>query len=92
MNITYTQVKNPAWANPEHTLINCEVNFDHLGEEFVHFAAVASGDYPHTHEIYARCVAGDFGAIAEYSAPVSNSVPVPFTPRQAQPVTTLQQA
>ena len=65
----YTHVKNPQWANAEHTVISCEVNFDNLSEEFVPFGAVASGDEKHTHEIYARCVAKDFGAIAEYVAP-----------------------
>jgi hypothetical protein len=88
MNITYTQVKNPAWGNPEHTSIICEVNFEHLGEEFVPFSAVASGDYPHTHEIYARCLAGEFGEIAEYSAPIGDGVAIPFQPTQAQPITT----
>lgn len=66
--MNYTQVKNPKWANAEHTAIECDVNFDDLQQEFVSFTAVASGDYPHTHEIFFRCVAGEFGAIAEYEA------------------------
>lgn len=65
----YTTVINPVWANAEHTIINCNVDFDDLSEETVPFAAVASGDYPHTHEIFARCVAGEFGPIAEYVPP-----------------------
>lgn len=64
--MTYTQVKNPNWANAEHTVIECLVNFDAIDDEFVPFTAVAEGDYPHTHEIFERCVAGDFGPIAEY--------------------------
>jgi hypothetical protein len=66
MQYPYSQVKNPKWANEEQTAINCEVNFEHLPEEFVPFTATASGDYPHTHEIFARCVAGEFGQIQEY--------------------------
>jgi hypothetical protein len=65
----YTQVKNPVWANAEHTLIQCEVDFDDLVEEFVPFGAVASGDYEHTHQIFAECVAGNYGSIAEYVPP-----------------------
>jgi len=65
----YTQVKNPQWANAEHTLINCEVDFDDLREELVPFTAVASGDYPHSHQIFAECIAGQYGEIAEYIAP-----------------------
>ena len=65
----FKTVKNPKWANLEQTVIECEVDFDDLVEEFVPFAAVASGDLPHTHEIFARCVAGEFGAVAPYTPP-----------------------
>lgn len=65
----YTTVINPVWTNAEHTVIVCDVDFDDLSEETVPFAAVASGDYPHTHEIFSRCVAGEFGPIAEYVPP-----------------------
>jgi hypothetical protein len=65
----YTQVKNPQWANTEHTAINCEVDFDDFREELVPFTAVASGDYEHSHQIFAECVAGQYGVIAEYVAP-----------------------
>lgn len=66
----YTQVLNPQWANEEHTAINCDVDFDDLLEELVPFTAVASGDYEHSHQIFAECVAGQYGEIAEYVAPV----------------------
>ena len=65
----YTQVKNPQWANAEHTQINCEVDFDDLREELVPFTAVASGDYEHSHQIFAECVEGKYGVITEYVAP-----------------------
>lgn len=67
MEIIYSEVKNPRWANQEHTHIICEVNFEHeTEEEFCLFVAVASGDLPHTHQIFAECVAGKWGQIAEY--------------------------
>ena len=65
----FKTVKNPKWANFEQTVINCEVDFDDLVEEYVPFSAIASGDYPHTHEIFERCVAGEFGAVAPYTPP-----------------------
>jgi hypothetical protein len=72
----YTQVTNIQWANAEHTAINCDVDFDDLKEQLVPFTAVASGDYEHSHQIFDECVAGQYGAIAEYVAP-----PVPeYTP------------
>jgi hypothetical protein len=67
--MNYSNVSSVQWANAEHTAINCMVNFDDLREELVPFTAVAQGDYPHSHEIFARCVAGDFGTIAEYIPP-----------------------
>lgn len=74
----YTQVLNPTWANAEHTAINCDVDFDDLREELVPFTAVASGDYEHSHQIFAECVAGNYGEIAEYVAPpVPEYVPPP---------------
>jgi hypothetical protein len=74
----YTQVKNPQWANAEHTAINCDVDFDDISEELVPFTAVASGDYEHSHQIFAECVAGQYGEIAEYVAPpVPEYVPPP---------------
>jgi hypothetical protein len=66
----YTKVLNPQWANAEHTAINCDVDFDDLSEELVPFTAVASGDYEHSHQIFAECVEGKYGEIAEYVAPV----------------------
>jgi hypothetical protein len=69
----YTQVKNPIWANAEHTVINCEVDFDGLIETFVPFSAVATGDYEHTHQIFAECVAGNYGEIAEFKPYVSTA-------------------
>jgi hypothetical protein len=76
--MNYTKVLNPQWANAEHTAINCDVDFDDLREELVPFTAVASGDYEHTHQIFAECVAGNYGEIAEYVAPpVPEYVPPP---------------
>lgn len=66
----FTDVKNPRWANEEHTALDCEVNFEAIPEEYVNFTAVASGDYQHTHEIFARAVAGDFGEVAEFEPKV----------------------
>jgi hypothetical protein len=76
--MNYTKVLNPQWANAEHTAINCDVDFDDLREELVPFTAVASGDYEHSHQIFAECVAGNYGAIAEYvEPPVPEYVPPP---------------
>jgi hypothetical protein len=72
--MTYTEVTNPVWADAEHKLIECVVKFDHISVP-VPFTAVAEGDYPHTHEIFARCVAGEFGPIAEFVPPPAPVMP-----------------
>lgn len=69
MNVTYNSVKNCKWANPEQTLIYCEVDFDHLDDVYVPFTADPNDKYSHGKEIYARAVAGDFGAVAPYAPP-----------------------
>jgi hypothetical protein len=69
MNITYVAVKNPKWANSQHTMINCEVNFNHIAQEFAPFTADPNDMYNHSKEIYADCLSGAYGAIAEYTAP-----------------------
>lgn len=71
----YSVVRNPKWANAEHTAIDCEVDFDDLKQEFVPFTALQAGDTDHGHEIFAKCVAGEFGDVQEYQ---------PYTPTAEQ--------
>ena len=80
----YIQVINPTWANPEHTAINCDVDFDDLREELVPFTAVASGDYEHSHQIFAECIAGTYGKIAEYVEPPVPKYVAPLEPTKAE--------
>ena len=66
----YTQVRNPVWANAEHNVIECEVDFDDLSEEFVPFAAnPLDTSNPASKEIFDACVAGTYGPVAEYVPP-----------------------
>ncbi len=70
-NITYTAVRSPKWLNQAHTYLECEVNFDHLDDEWVAFTCVPTGSdvHKHTGKIFAECVAGDYGTIAEFNIP-----------------------
>jgi len=87
----YTQVLNPIWANAEHTAINCDVDFDDLSEELVPFTAVATGDYEHSHQIFAECVAGTYGDIAEYVEPPVPEYTPPPEPSKAELLAQLQE-
>lgn len=67
----YSVVKNCEWVNKEHTLIKCEVNFDHVGfEEWTPFCADPTDNYaPYCKEIFDKASAGEFGEVIEYVAP-----------------------
>lgn len=67
---TINSVRNLRWADREHTLLDMEVDFDELDEEYVPFTAVETGDpEPHTAILWANGVAGMYGPIAEWVAP-----------------------
>lgn len=63
----YKTVKNLRWANSAHTIIDCEVDFDDLSEEFVPFSASESGMYEHERDIFQKAKAGQFGSISNYA-------------------------
>lgn len=63
VNMNYTSVRNPQWSR-DGSMIDCVVEFDEIGE--VVFSASPNDSVAHGREIYARCVAGDFGPVAEY--------------------------
>ena len=62
--MNYTEVKNLRYANKEHSLFNCDVTFEGIGT--VPYTPSPNDSVAHSREIYARCMAGEFGAIADY--------------------------
>ena len=69
MNNFYTAIKNPKWANIDHTSIDCEVNFNHLPIDFVPFTANPNDSMEYSKQIFDECIDGKYGEIAEYVAP-----------------------
>jgi hypothetical protein len=90
MSEFYSQVKNPVWANADHTAIDCEVNFNHLPDEFVPFTANPSDVMEYSKTIFAECVAGQYGEIAEYVAPPVVDPVAPPAPTKEQLMAELQ--
>jgi hypothetical protein len=78
----YTKVKNPVWADAEHTRIDCEVDFGHLDDEFVPFTADPSDKMEYSKTIFDECVAGQYGTIGEYVAPLALVAPPAPTKEQ----------
>ena len=71
-NPHFSAIRNPAWANAEHTLITCEVNFIHVGfEEWTPFCADPNDYMPYSKIIFARVSAGEFGTVAEIVDPTA---------------------
>lgn len=61
------QVKNPHWANSEHTLIDMEIDHPEFG--WIPFTANPDDVEASGRALYAEAVAGDFGPVAEYVPP-----------------------
>lgn len=60
--MNYTTVENLSWSK-DRDMVVCVVDFVGLGR--LPFSA-SPNDLPHSVEIYNRCVAGEFGPIADY--------------------------
>jgi hypothetical protein len=66
--MNYTSVTNPIWANEEHNVINCIVDFVDVGT--VPFTAnPLDTSNLSSKQIFDQCVTGDYGVIAEYVPP-----------------------
>lgn len=65
---TYTKVENLKWADQTHTVLDCEVWFDHVKGPSP-FTANPADEAAHAQDIWAKAVAGAFGPIAGYVAP-----------------------
>ncbi|MBU1397098.1 MAG: hypothetical protein KKE84_13295 [Gammaproteobacteria bacterium] len=63
IKIEILSVRNPQWASEDGSAINCRIRTNTLVEE-VPFTASKHDLEPHGREIYARCLAGEFGDIA----------------------------
>ncbi|STM21177.1 Uncharacterised protein [Escherichia coli] len=64
----WKKISNPQWADKEHTAVNCMVKFEHI-EQAVPFTATASDTEAYGRDIYAACLRGEVGEIAEYVQP-----------------------
>jgi hypothetical protein len=66
--MNYSTVKNPTFSSLDNSTIDCQVDFDLIGE--VPFTANPNDTEAHGREIFARCISGEFGPVAPYVAPV----------------------
>ena len=80
--LTIQSVQNLQWANESKTTFSCLVKYAEFND--FHPTGVNSLDsYSHIQELWAEGVAGKYGVIADYVAPIAEEMPV-----SAQPTTT----
>lgn len=75
--IEVLSVRNPQWANSDGSSINCLIRTNTLVGE-VPFTASKFDPEPHGRDVYARCLAGEFGEIAPMECQIDdrgNSLP-----------------
>jgi len=80
---TIEYVKDLQWCDAEHTIFQCAVKYAEFNEE--HPSGINATDpYPHIHEIWTRSIAGEYGEISEYVAPVEPEPEVVEPPVEPQ--------
>jgi hypothetical protein len=57
--------KNPRWVNAEHTMIDLEIKWETINEEYP-FTASPTDVEAHGRAIFEAAAAGQFGEVAEY--------------------------
>ena len=61
------RARNPRWANPEKNMIDLEVDFVPLDEEWLPYTASPTDtDVEHSRYLYTNAINGEYGDIAEY--------------------------
>ena len=64
-NYGIARARNPRWTNAEHNMIDLEVDFMPLDEEWLPYTCTPDDVVAHSRELYRRAIAGDFGQIAD---------------------------
>ena len=64
------RARNPQWVDENHNMINLEVDFAPLDEEWLPYTCSPDDVVEHSRELYRRAVAGEYGEISdEYIRP-----------------------
>ena len=67
MTYTITAARNPQWVDSDHNMIDLEVNFSELEEEWLPYTCAPTDVCEHSRTLYSRAAAGEFGDVsAEY--------------------------
>ena len=76
MQTTLTSLKNPIWANAEHTAIDCLITTSQFGAEVLPFTADQNDAAEFGRAIFADLIGGKYGEINEYVPPPAIKVTI----------------
>ncbi len=85
MEITYTSVREPRWADSQSSSILCMVKFNHLKQE-VPFIANPNDVQAYGREIFSFCVSEKYGPVGNFEPPPDDQL----TTVEGSPVTLVQ--
>ena len=63
-NFEISRARNPQWTDENHNMIDLEVDFAPLDEEWLPYTCSPTDVVEHSRELYRRALAGEFGDIA----------------------------
>jgi hypothetical protein len=86
MQALLTSLKNPVWANAEHTRVDCIITTSQFGDEELPFTADQNDVESHGRLLFERIAAGEFGPISDY-VPHPDPLLGPTPPSGEIPVT-----
>ena len=69
METKITSLKNPVWANEDHTMIDCVITLEAFGNEELPFTASKFDVEKHGRNLFESIKIGNYGTIGEYVAP-----------------------
>jgi len=62
-NFEIVRARNPRWVDANHNMIDLEVDFAPLDEEWLPYTCSPTDVVAHSRELYQRCLNGEFGPI-----------------------------
>lgn len=63
-NFEISRARNPQWTDENHNMIDLEVDFAPLDEEWLPYTCSPTDVVEHSRELYRRALAGEFGEIS----------------------------
>jgi len=64
-NYQVARARNPKWVDENHNMIDLEVDFVPIDEEWLPYTCSPNDVVAHSRELYRRAVDGEFGQIAD---------------------------